>query len=431
MMNTMRNKKILHLILLYLAIFIAIIGSITILRESLEKIQKGALDQRNRVVGGRLLAGGLNPYFYHWKNGDPEKYIDAYDSPETVPNRVTVPPSLLIIQNVLDSHFSYRENVFFWYVFQWIVMLSTTVILINFVKPVRGKVLMLVVALLFFSSHAWYSSLVAGQIYSLYIFLFSLCLVLSQKKKETLSVIIIAFLVLLRPFYVLFSIPLFFYKKKYFAKFTFYLLIMFFSTVILSGSQVWFEYARSMYEHTKVDRLAYFRFPLEQYYPQTVEGFEFLKDRQITKFPRTLNLNMIFRSIGIEIPSIIFVFITLAILFWFIRKLSKTRVDTFEKVLFYGLFLELITESSLTILRHSYYDLHLLIFFALFLSIEKMKNIQNSLIAMLFLYVYIGMFTASYLIFILVSFMFLGTILFYILGTMKPKNKNGLKNFKT
>jgi hypothetical protein len=51
-------------------------------------------DLRSRVVGARALLVGLDPYFYVWKPGMPERLADCYVLPATM-NRAMNPPSVL------------------------------------------------------------------------------------------------------------------------------------------------------------------------------------------------------------------------------------------------------------------------------------------------------------------------------------------------
>ena len=42
-------------------------------------LRYGGTDMRGHVVGARLLARGLDPYYYLWTPGDPQQLLDPVD----------------------------------------------------------------------------------------------------------------------------------------------------------------------------------------------------------------------------------------------------------------------------------------------------------------------------------------------------------------
>ncbi len=57
----------------------------------------GGVDLRNRVVGARLMLEGLDPYRFKWSEGYPDTLLDPIDNPLTPVNRVSVPPTVLML----------------------------------------------------------------------------------------------------------------------------------------------------------------------------------------------------------------------------------------------------------------------------------------------------------------------------------------------
>jgi hypothetical protein len=55
------------------------------------------------VVATRLLNNGIDPYYYKWKPGDSELFLDPRDFPDRPMSRVTVPPTTLLINNVFSG----------------------------------------------------------------------------------------------------------------------------------------------------------------------------------------------------------------------------------------------------------------------------------------------------------------------------------------
>ena len=80
------------------------------------------IDLRNRVVGARLAARDLDPYFHLWQEGEPLELLDPRVEPTDSVNRCTVPPTvLMLLAPVAD--WSYPSIHWLWFGLQWISLL--------------------------------------------------------------------------------------------------------------------------------------------------------------------------------------------------------------------------------------------------------------------------------------------------------------------
>jgi len=104
------------------AVLVALAGLVADLQNT---VHFGGVDLRNRVVGARALALGLDPYYLKWSPRLPQTLLDPADSP-TVPNsRVTVPPTVLALHRLV-AWTPYREQRIAWFVAQWALLLLAT-----------------------------------------------------------------------------------------------------------------------------------------------------------------------------------------------------------------------------------------------------------------------------------------------------------------
>src|SRR5215467_6462451 len=87
-MPSMGTKKIV--VILDFFILVAIITHSIIRDITLEKQYPG--DLRNRVVAARLQKDGRLPYFYKWKKGDSERYLDPLNTGDIKVSNITASP---------------------------------------------------------------------------------------------------------------------------------------------------------------------------------------------------------------------------------------------------------------------------------------------------------------------------------------------------
>ncbi len=87
-------------------------------------VQGGAIDLRNRVTGARLLAAGIDPYFYKWTRDQPEIYCDPYNNPHMTVSKTTSSPALLVL-TLPWAALPYRRAHDLWFVAEWALLLGT------------------------------------------------------------------------------------------------------------------------------------------------------------------------------------------------------------------------------------------------------------------------------------------------------------------
>lgn len=164
-----RENRIKYLlwVVLFLVLSVSVYRSIRYTR------QTGGTDLRCRTIGARLLYGNHSPYFYHWNPGDRVYYLDPNDAPARLCNGNVVTPAALVLVHPL-SVFSYHIIRPAWTVIQYILFLTTLLLLCS--KRIGTKELTILAILVtgFGLSNIWYYHVERGQIYILYALMLAL-----------------------------------------------------------------------------------------------------------------------------------------------------------------------------------------------------------------------------------------------------------------
>ena len=87
-------------ILLITSIFFTVVG---FLQDMENSANYGGIDLRNRVIGARLIKANYDPYFFKWSEEYSEFFLDPRDHPNLPVNRVTVPPTILMIHSIFSD----------------------------------------------------------------------------------------------------------------------------------------------------------------------------------------------------------------------------------------------------------------------------------------------------------------------------------------
>jgi len=206
-------KKYILLVLILFSIIIILRGAMTDLKNIDQYMSN---DLRNRVVAAGLLNEGINPYFYKWTPGESIKYLDPRDFPSRSVSRVTVPPTVLVIQSMFIE-LSYKVQKYLWLLFQWLALLLSIFFLTADIKDKNNKILLSLSMLVIFSgAWFWRFHVDAGQLYIIYVMLFSASYYIMKKNNNSnsfISGLILGFLAGLRPNAIIFFIPLIVLRK--------------------------------------------------------------------------------------------------------------------------------------------------------------------------------------------------------------------------
>ncbi|MDP3729798.1 MAG: glycosyltransferase family 87 protein [bacterium] len=197
----------------------------------------GGVDLRNRVTAARV-ADELkqDPYTFKWNESLSDRYLDPADNTAIPVSRVTTPPTVLLFHNII-SRLSYHAQRWIWFFFQWGCLLGSIYLLGKI--SLQPRVIWLT-GLLFSLTEFWRLHVERGQIYILYVFLFTLSLYLYNTKKPRLtggqavsgppvaslahvsmSGLLFGYLISLRPPFVLGLLPFIFQKQYRFVSYAF------------------------------------------------------------------------------------------------------------------------------------------------------------------------------------------------------------------
>lgn len=142
----------------------------------------GGIDLRNRVVGARLLAAGINPYTYFWQPGDPEEYVDVHAvSGKNVANRITVTPAVLAWHMTFACR-HYRIVQWTWLAIQWLAFALLTAALTLAAPRDKRQLVLFTVLAVWACSVAWRMHIGVGQVYVTYALLWSGALLFGQNE---------------------------------------------------------------------------------------------------------------------------------------------------------------------------------------------------------------------------------------------------------
>jgi len=256
--TTSFNAKILLRITLIASILVAVAGFLTDFNNTRKY---GGIDLRDRVVGARV-ASELNrdPYFFKWTSDLSDRFLDPLDN-RAIPlyTRLTVTPAVLSLHS-LFSEIPYKAQRYFWFFIQWVSLLGSIYLLAKILSDNSdNRALIWILGLLGISgSMFWRLHSERGQIYILYIFLFSFSFYLYDKYQKknnnrrfnslfVASALIFGYLISLRPTFIFAIIPFLIYKKFKFASII--IAGMAASVLIsslLSPAPLWKSYSRSI-----------------------------------------------------------------------------------------------------------------------------------------------------------------------------------------
>lgn len=240
-------------ILLLMAIIIAIFG---LLADIINVNTYMMNDLRSRVVAARLLDNNIDPYFYKWIPGDQETYLDPRDFPGRLISRVTVPPTVLVIQG-LFSNLSYLIQKNIWLFVQWISLLFSLLFLSINLKNKKNRFLIWIVGLMLVAGNwLWRFHVDAGQLYIVYVMLISsgyFILKRDIKGKSFISGFILGLLISLRPNTIFFCLPLLVLKKiRILSGAAAGFILNLFVSISIWGITPWLSYSKAIKIHEMI-----------------------------------------------------------------------------------------------------------------------------------------------------------------------------------
>ena len=220
-------------------------------------------DLRNRVVGARLIKDGRSPYFYKWDKRDGVRYYDPdNDDPDKCElGKLSVITATPFFHQLLVPIAEWPQLRIFhiWLVLEYICWFGMTLSFFLLARTPVQKSMVLVVAISFLFTEAWYIHILYGQNYILIPFLATLFYLLVNNNKNRLMAgaagFIAMMLILVRPNALLFFLPFLFLCKTYTRS---YLIVLAIPILLLTAWTVldkneyglWKDYKGAVADHT-------------------------------------------------------------------------------------------------------------------------------------------------------------------------------------
>lgn len=323
----------------------------------------GSVDLRNRIVGSRIIThqNGISPYYYKWKEGDGENYIDIYDSPDISVNRNTVTPFVLqLLQPVSD--FTFQHIALGWYIAEVIALMLIVLLMLKGVNEWQERFFILFSSLIIIGcSQGWLLHNINGQVYIFYALLLTVLFYYFNSNRGLSNILcglILAIFILMRPIAFVFLFP-FLLKRKWKALGFFLLFIFIYFTGQYINHELWLwkDYSSAM----KQWAAAYFtQHPVTDYINiykvKNLEGSPVVspspyqalaEDSSLRGFAfRFFHLKLYTKEL-MMIAGILF----LTILFFFRKKIITTDV---KSLFILSFILYIVTEICLPAIRNSY-----------------------------------------------------------------------------
>jgi len=217
-------------------------------------------DLRNRIVGARIIGDGHSPYFYKWKEGDGLRYYDPDNFDTLKPSVMTSTPFmhrlLLPIANRPQAQIAE-----YWLVLEYLLLAGMAVFAFYCARPGGQRRTVVAVALLFLYTNAWKCQVSHGQYYLL-IAAFGMLFYASLQRQKSVGWALLgglaaACMVLIRPYAILFFIPLALSATRFSRRWIIAGLIpgvLLVGWILTSTSELglWKDYSRMLQEQLKV-----------------------------------------------------------------------------------------------------------------------------------------------------------------------------------
>ncbi|MBN8856523.1 MAG: hypothetical protein BGO55_17145 [Sphingobacteriales bacterium 50-39] len=217
-------------------------------------------DLRNRIVGARIIGDGHSPYFYKWKEGDGLRYYDPDNFDTLKPAVMTSTPFmhrlLLPIANRPQARIAQ-----YWLVLEYLLLAGMTIFAFYCARSGGQRLAVIAVALLFLLTNAWKCQVSHGQYYLL-IAAFGMLFYASMRHQKSIGWALIggtaaACMILIRPYAILFLIPLALSARGFSRRWLLASLIpgLLLAGWILTSSReldLWKDYAHMLQEQLKV-----------------------------------------------------------------------------------------------------------------------------------------------------------------------------------
>lgn len=235
----------------------------------------GTIDFRNRITGARVFQVGQDAYRYKWRSTEPPELCDPFNNLALPINKVTVTPTLLML-NLPLARLAYRGAQYWWLVVQWFLLLGTGYLWFTRIPSKGGKWLWVCAVVGFTFTVAWRHHTDRGQAYVLMNFLLSFWAWASisvKPRNSFLTGIIAGLLMTLRPPLALVLFPFLILRRPRQLTGAIVGAVVFSGLPLLWNGSCWIEYGSGMDSWSKLYRAGEHNpRPPSQAFPEEVEG---------------------------------------------------------------------------------------------------------------------------------------------------------------
>lgn len=419
---TIKRPVLFHSLLVILILFLTGKTVFSHANEIIKLSDSGSSDLRNRVVAARLMVNGKDPYFFKWKPGMSETFVDPRDDPRIIFTRVTSTPSLLLLQ-VPFVYLSFSTQIYLWSFVQILLLILSIYLLTTFTRSSQKKLLIVLISLVFSLSNSWLLHLSLGQAYIIYVFISLLAMYCHSKRKVKIGAVLMGMLAVLRPTYILFLLPFLIFtadRKTIFIHITLGAAVMFFLPFAFGNNRLWNSYFRAMsYQSTsKLGIVSYDPIPSD-YYPIIIEGVSHLANfnyfaKQDSSFKRNIS-----SLLNQQTYNYISLTIFLSFFIYFLMTINRYRhkITSTLSIFLLGMILVVVSELFLPFSRYPYNDIQLLTITCLLTIIVKRITLFDLIGLSLFI-TWFFLFD-TYIIENLSVWLFISYLLFRIISLIK------------
>ena len=291
----------------------------------------GSIDFRNRITGARLLVTHRDAYHYKWRMPEPPELCDLYNSLAMPISKVTVTPTLLMLNFPLGA-MPYRTAQSVWLITQWLLLLGTAVIWMRAIPSLRLRWLWAAAVVGFTFTVAWRHHTDRGQAYVVMLFLLACWTVITRHSRFGNGIVaglIVGLLVALRPPLVLLLAPFLLLRRRGQIIGAVIGLALSAGLPLLWSSSCWSDYSSGMQTWSERYRAgAGNPRPTPQPYPAVIEGIPIDVLAHFARIPfADSSLYAVFKSFGIlNVPALPVTLALVALIgawFWFSRSQSE------------------------------------------------------------------------------------------------------------
>jgi hypothetical protein len=389
--NRQGLSKAIHLI--SLALF-ALLLCLNLNRHIAEIKYNNYVDLRNRVVGTRLMAEGISPYYFKWNPSFPKTLLDPADRCNIKNNMITSPPGMLFIMEPLGK-LDFADICYWWVAIQYVFFLLIFLFVYACFNNHWSRVFITIAAIFLLFSDNWNDSVFRGQSHFIFPAVLASIFFLSTRKfsdRYFYTGLLFAFLVWIRP-NALVIVPFLFLcrdikRTQLFAGLAVGALFFAGLTIILNQTHYWLDFYNSCKDWVKnnTSGMGYVRCS----WPGTDWEKKLVPHKPLRWTSEIGDIYFMARSMHIDIkPFFLFGAFILAYLGALWVSIKKPATNLIDAILI-GILLYWFGEITTPVLKMSYYYVELFVVVLYFAGkFKDMRLAERMLLIASFLFIFL------------------------------------------